>query len=229
MPDTNLRKRDERGCRIMGAYKKKYQKSEDEPGQMADLQALLDVTIEQIGNRASNKPPIYDSTEAGLTSFLQATKDYFEYIRSANSVNEEKVYPDIEGWCIFLGITRQTVLNYAKRSAEWAEAIAYVKDAILAAKKQLAFRFKIPPIVYLNDISNNHGYLNTSEFRITATGDEMESRPVMTVQDIVSSMKDRQKLKQEMKEAGWIEPPKSERPGKPMIEFSEEGSVIEEE
>ena len=25
--------------------------------------------------------------------------------------------------------------------------------------------------VYLNDISNNHGYLNTSEFRITTNGD----------------------------------------------------------
>lgn len=63
------------------------------------------------------------------------TQRYFQYIADANKENEEKLIPDIEGWCIFLGITKQTVLNYAKRSQDWADTIEYIKESILAAKK----------------------------------------------------------------------------------------------
>ena len=171
MKNDDFSKRDERGVRKMGAYAKKYVKIDEEPGKMADLGALLEVSIEQIGNRQAGKVAIYENSEEGLNAFFEGTKRYFQYIRDANVENEEKLIPDIEGWCTFLGLTRQTILNYAKRSTTWGEAITYIKDCILASKKQLAYRFKIPPVVYLNDISNNHGYLNTSEFRITTNGD----------------------------------------------------------
>lgn len=177
-------KRDGKGVRKMGAYAKKYSKVDSEPGEMADLSALLEVSIEQIGSRVRGRPPVYENTEEGLQAFLEATKGYFEYIRDANSVNEEKLIPDVEGWAIFIGVTRQTVLSYAKRGDAWNEAIEYIKDSILSAKKQLAFRFKIPPVVYLNDASNNHGYLNTSEFKITANGEMRDQLPSKSKEEI---------------------------------------------
>lgn len=184
MKEIDTYKRDERGVRRMGAYAKKYSKVDNEPGQMADLGALLDVSIEQIGNREQGRPPTYSCTDEGMHDFLEATKRYFEYIRDANSVNEEKLYPDIEGWAVFIGITRQTILTYAKRNDAWKEAIEYIKDAILAAKKQLAFRFKIPPVVYLNDVSNNHNYLNTSEFKITADNGADRLKPEISMEEL---------------------------------------------
>lgn len=185
MKEIDTNKRDERGVRKMGAYAKKYSKVDVEPGNMADLGALLDISIEQIGNKQVGRRAIYENTQNGLNNFLEATKKYFEYIKDVNSVNEEKLIPDIEGWCVFLGITRQSALNYAKRGDEWKEAIEYIKDCILSAKKQLAFRFKIPPVVFLNDISNNHGYLNTNEFKIT-TGNTYEKLPQLSREEIAA-------------------------------------------
>ena len=131
-------KRDGKGVRKMGAYAKKYSKVDSEPGEMADLSALLEVSIEQIGSRVRGRPPVYENTEEGLQAFLEATRGYFEYIRDANSVNEEKLIPDVEGWAIFIGVTRQTVLSYAKRGDAWNEAIEYIKDS----KKAACFPFQ---------------------------------------------------------------------------------------
>ena len=107
-------------------------------------------------------------------------------IADANKENEEKLIPDIEGWCIFLGITKQTILNYAKRSQNWADTIEYIKESILAAKKQLAFRFKIPPVVYLNDVSNNHNYLNTNEFKLVTSSESRGNMPTQTAAEIAA-------------------------------------------
>lgn len=186
MGEMELSKRDSRGVRRMGAYAKKYSKVDARPGDMADLGALIDVSIEQIGKREVGRPPVYSNDEEGLKEFLEATRQYFEYIRDANAVNEEKLIPDIEGWSIFIGVTRQTISTYVRRGEGWEEAINYIKDSILAAKKQLAFRFKIPPVVYLNDVSNNHGYLNTSEFKITAEAGKVGQMPLLSKEEIAS-------------------------------------------
>lgn len=54
-----IRKRDERGVRIMGAYAKKYQKSDDCIGDMNDLDALLTVSIEQLGERKAGDCQVF--------------------------------------------------------------------------------------------------------------------------------------------------------------------------
>lgn len=185
MKQVDTFKRDERGVRKMGAYAKRYSKTDTEPGKAADLEAILDVSIDQIEKRKQGRPPAYPDTDDGLIQFFEDTKKYFEYIKDANSVNDEKLIPDIEGWYSFLGVTKQTVLNYERRSPVWEEAIEYIKQNILAAKKQLAFRFKIPPVVYLNDVSNNHGYLNTSEFRLEMSNHISDKEtPVLSQEEI---------------------------------------------
>lgn len=184
-----IRKRDEHGVRIAGAYSKKYCKANDEPGDMPDLAALLDIVVDQLNVRKAGRIPDYADDPQGIESFVSATQMYFEYITEANRQNDEKLIPDIEGWCLFLGITKQTVLNYAKRNNTWKELIDYIKESILSAKKQLAFRFKIPPVVYLNDVANNHGYLNTNEFKITTSSDAGINAPTMTAAEIAERHK----------------------------------------
>ena len=136
----------------------------------------------------------FPDNQEGMEAFVLATQRYFQYIADANRENEEKLIPDIEGWCIILGITKQTVLNYAKRSQDWADTIEYIKESILAAKKQLAFRFKIPPVVYLNDESNNHDYLNTNEFKLVTSNKNNEMTPTRTRAEIAAKYADFKEL-----------------------------------
>ena len=190
MVNQEVRKRDEKGVRIMGVYSKQYVRDCKNPGGMNDLGALLEVAIEQLGERKAGRLSNYPDNQEGLEAFVFATQQYFQYIADANKENEEKLIPDIEGWCIFLGITKQTVLNYAKRSQNWEDTIEYIKESILAAKKQLAFRFKIPPVVYLNDVSNNHNYLNTNEFKLVTSNENRGNMPTQTAQQIADKYKD---------------------------------------
>ena len=189
MVNQEVRKRDEKGVRIMGVYSKQYVRDCKNPGGMNDLGALLEVAIEQLGERKAGRLSNYPDNQEGLEAFVFATQQYFQYIADANKENEEKLIPDIEGWCIFLGITKQTVLNYAKRSQNWEDTIEYIKESILAAKKQLAFRFKIPPVVYLNDVSNNHNYLNTNEFKLVTSNENRGNMPTQTAQQIADKYK----------------------------------------
>lgn len=190
MVNQEVRKRDEKGVRIMGVYSKQYVRDCKNPGGMNDLGALLEVAIEQLGERKAGRLSNYPDNQEGLEAFVFATQQYFQYIADANKENEEKLIPDIEGWCIFLGITKQTVLNYAKRSQNWEDTIEYIKESILAAKKQLAFRFKIPPVVYLNDVSNNHNYLNTNEFKLVTSNENRGNMPTQSREQIADKYKD---------------------------------------
>ena len=93
---------------------------------------------------------------------------------NANPDLERKLIPDIENWCVFLGITRQTLFNYERRGPEWYDCIQYYKNAISSVKKQLALNYKIPPMVYVFDATNNHGYVNSNEFKLTAQTEYVE-------------------------------------------------------
>lgn len=140
-----------------------------------DLNSILDMSIKSI---KLGRTPKFPETAQGLEDFKQASVDYLEYVREVNNdpENEHHLVPDIESWATFLGTTRRTILTYEKcRSEEWTDYIALVKGAITACKKQLAFRQKIPTVLAMFDLTNNSGYVNSSEFRLSAQ--EMNSEP----------------------------------------------------
>ena len=116
----------------------------------------------------------YEPTPEGFALFKERTEQYFDFIRKANNGIEKSVCADVEGWCTSLGITRATLSNYRSRSGAWTEYIDYVRECILAMKKQFAFAGKIPPVTFVFDATNNHGYYNTSSFEreriLTGTG-----------------------------------------------------------
>ena len=140
-----------------------------------DMTAILTMTIAK-SNERLGRPFHYPPSNQGLETFIQNTIDYFEYVNDINSNPEleRKLIPDIENWCVFLGITRQTLFNYERRGPEWYDCIQYYKNAISSVKKQLALNYKIPPMVYVFDATNNHGYVNSNEFKLTAQTEYVE-------------------------------------------------------
>ena len=131
-----------------------------------DLNSILDMSIRSI---KMGRPARFPDTEQGLEDFKMASVNYLEYIRETNNNpdNEHNLIPDIESWATYLGTTRMTILTYEKsRGEDWKEFIALVKGAITAMKKQLAFRQKIPTLLAVFDLTNNSGYVNTSEFKL---------------------------------------------------------------
>lgn len=151
------------------------------PIETNDMTAILDMTIE-VSTKRAGRPAEYPNTKQGLDEFIQCTIDYFEYVNAinANPDLERKLIADIESWSVYLGITRKTLWMYEQRGGEWADCIQYYKNAIGAVKKQLALNYKIPPMIYVFDATNNHNYVNSTEFKldnsggqlITATADE---------------------------------------------------------
>lgn len=126
----------------------------------------------------------YDNTPEGLEQFKKAVQGYFDFIVRANTGNEKGVCADVEGLCVSLGITRQTLLNYRSRSEEWETYIDFVKENILSMKKQFAFAGKIPPVTFVFDATNNHGYYNTSSFDRERLQPKNEISKALTFEDI---------------------------------------------
>lgn len=142
-----------------------------------DMTAILDMAIEASTARVG-RPAEYPYSRAGLDAFIDKTLEFFQYVNdiNANPDLERKLIPDIESWGVFLGVTRQTIWAYEKRGGEWKATIEYYKNAIAAVKKQLALNYKIPPMVYVFDATNNHGYVNSNEFKLTQGKPETENK-----------------------------------------------------
>lgn len=138
------------------------------PVETNDMTAILDMCIEQSTARMG-RPAEYENSKQGLDRFINKTIDYFEYVNSINTNPDldRKLIPDIESWAMYLGVTRVTIWSYEKRGNEWRTTIDYYKNAIAAVKKQLALSYKIPPMVVAFDFTNNHGYVNSNEFKLT--------------------------------------------------------------
>lgn len=142
-----------------------------------DMTAILNMAID-VSNSRMGRPAEYPYTTEGLDRFINKTIDYFEYVNTinANPELERKLIPDIENWAMFLGITRQTIWSYQQRGKEWRDMIDYYKNVIGAVKKQLALNYKIPPMVYVFDATNNHGYVNSNQFTLNQNKPETEPK-----------------------------------------------------
>lgn len=134
-----------------------------------DTAAVIDMTVACLKN-TGGRPCTYANNEAGLKSFLENAKGYFAYVQNANDKLDEKkqIIPDVEGLSLYCGIDRHTLNRYHDRGGEWAEIIDYIKNAIAYSKKQLALKGRIPTVMAIFDLTNNHSYYNTNSFTIEA-------------------------------------------------------------
>lgn len=154
--------RNERGARLQKYTRFKegqdYERMEIPP--MLEMMALAKANIEDFTRKGHGAK--YETIDL----FLKAAQDYFDYL--ADCV-EDKVFliPDIEGFCVFIGIDRLTLGEWErKRGQTWSYAIQNIKNQIAAVKKQLALTGKIPPMVFAIDFNNNHGYIQQQKVTI---------------------------------------------------------------
>lgn len=159
-----------------------YNKGSAEMLEPDDLTALTDLAVtslKQHGGRIAK----YENSQTGLEQFVKKSAEFFEYCNRINGTLEpqQRLIPDIESWCCYLGLTRTTIHEYAKRNQQWSETIEMIKEYIAMAKKQLGMRNRIPQMILVFDLANNHNYKNTSEFRLsTEPPQDMASSPAIT-------------------------------------------------
>lgn len=146
-----------------------------------DLQALVNLSIQSLKKGGAK----YPNTCEGFEMLKQGIIGYFEYIRETNERLEDRpVFPDVEGLTMYLRINRQTLLNYEARGGEWAEVIGNAKTNIAAIKKQLGSTFKIPPILQIFDLTNNAGYVNSTEFKLQQETPPDTTTPALDTREI---------------------------------------------
>lgn len=113
----------------------------------------------------------YEDSQEGLERFRKDSENYLTYVQATNESaaqnNTGGAIPDIEAWAAHLGITRMTISRYERRGGDWETTIANMKGIITACKKQLALAGKMPPVLAIFDLTNNSGYINASEFKLT--------------------------------------------------------------
>lgn len=132
-----------------------------------EIKATLDASI-----RAFKQGIVaYEDSQEGLERFRKDSENYLTYVQATNESaaqnNTGGAIPDIEAWAAHLGITRMTISRYERRGGDWETTIANMKGIITACKKQLALAGKMPPVLAIFDLTNNSGYINASEFKLT--------------------------------------------------------------
>lgn len=164
---------------------------------LSDCGNILAVNDILLNTIKVGRPASYEDSERGLAEFKENTISYLEHVQEINeSEISKKVMIDIEGWTCHCGITRATLSNYENtRGQNWREFIAVVKNGIAAAKKEGAFHGQIQPMVSVFDLANNHGYKNTSEFKID-TNENQSERKFLSVNELphLGSRSDQEKL-----------------------------------
>lgn len=146
-----------------------------------DLTALVNLGLQSLKRGVAR----YPNTQEGLEALRQGILGYFQYINDHNQSTDEKpVFPDVEGLCMFLRITRKTLSTYEARGGEWGELIGNAKTVITAVKKQLADTFRIPPILAIFDLCNNAGYVNSSEFRLSPEAPKDDTVPRISEKEL---------------------------------------------
>ena len=135
--------------------------------QTGDMTASLTLALDSL-KRYGGRPFTYPPTQEGLALFVKNSEAFFRYAEelNANPEVEKKLILDIEAWTAYLGICRKTLFEYSKRGGAWADTIDYIKNIINGQKKQLALNYKIPPVLYIFDATNNHDYINAAEFKM---------------------------------------------------------------
>ena len=162
-----------------------------EPDDMQAISAMAITALERHKGRQGVKR--YGDTPEDIDSFLEDCISYFEMLKTCNEDKEPEkmLYPSVETLCLHLGISRTSLFRYAQRSEAWSEAVDVARNAIAAARVELATHFKIPPLIHLFDLCNNHPhYHNTSEFRLNTEQTPREETPKIDTHQLTALIED---------------------------------------
>lgn len=123
-----------------------------------------------------------------LDEFKQVIVDYFTYIQK-NNAEGSKLIPDVTGFCLFAGIHRSTLSDWiTRRSGEFADTVMMLKNAIAAYKTQLAHQNKIPAVVFIASMNNDHNWTNNAKVELTAPRNPSEATvPIDDIRKLLQS------------------------------------------
>lgn len=93
-----------------------------------------------------------------LSELKKLVDGYFNVYLAENP----EVVPDTESLAAYIGLTRDE-LNSLESHKTAGRMIMTAKTRIAAAKKQLAFKGKLPATVLAFDLRNDHGYRDKPE------------------------------------------------------------------
>ena len=120
-------------------------------------------TVEVINK--GGRPRKYPETQDIINVF----NDYLSYIEDTLKYKGLELIPDIEGFCTFAGISRDTFFEWEKiRGPEYSDALKRIRTFIATYKKQKASRGEIPALVFTVDMNNNHGYIQQQKVEINS-------------------------------------------------------------
>lgn len=94
-------------------------------------------------------------------TLYEKAQEYFENIIESNE-NGITIIPDIEDFCTFAHISRNAFITYRRSdNAELADVANNIATAIASCKKQNAFAGLINSLAFMQDMNNNHDYVQT--------------------------------------------------------------------
>ena len=158
---SQIKYRDEDGLRLQ-TYKRFKEGVDFQPIDNDYSDALVEFIQHCRNIHKFGRPPKY----ADIQEFYGMTDAYWDVLKDKNQ-SGVKIIPDIEGFCCFAGISRETLNEWERsRPSEYSDSIKRLKNDIAAYKKQLGLRGAIPPIVFATDFNNNHGYTQRQEIAI---------------------------------------------------------------
>lgn len=159
-----------------------------EPIQVDDISATLELALKVMKKtRGSNAK--YPDTPEGIELFQRYSIDYLSYVDEVNRENADGsgkpiMIPNVDEWALALGLTPSTIRAYERRSPEWAETIGVFRTTISACITQLSMKGKIPPVVAMFQQCNNHGYLNTNEFKKAERANVIVTNKVLSLEEL---------------------------------------------
>ncbi len=156
------------------------------PDSLDDMTQVIQMGLESL-KESNGRQATYPDTIEGFQSLYEAGVSYFERINEINEGRSEEsklVVPDFEGLAIWCKVSRVTLFKYANRGGEWTELIELFKTLITSARKQMTTTFRVPPMWEVFNLTNNAGYLNTSEFKMKVETDNSEKPIFMSQEEI---------------------------------------------
>ena len=102
-------------------------------------------------------------------SLYEKAREYFENIVEANE-NNVSIIPDIEDFCMFANISRETFMKMRRSEDSDMQYVASnIANAIANCKKQSALQGTLNPTIFAIDMNNNHGYVQAkAEFTVNS-------------------------------------------------------------
>lgn len=168
-----FKKRDEDGIRL-ATYQRFREGIHYESQEQDQTTALIEFAQHCHKIHRSGRPPKYPELE----EFLGVIDAYWCILNEKNA-NGIKIIPDVEGFCCFAGICRDTLNEWERsRTPDFQEIIKTLKNMMAYTKKQLALSGKIPPIVFATDFNNNHNYTQKQELHV------MANNPLGDIKDV---------------------------------------------